>query len=57
MIWCDFIEVWLDLSDFVFGVVRSELVYYWRDLVSFGVICCDLDICWCSWMFYGVILV
>ena len=28
MIWCDVIEVWLELSDFVFGEVRSELVCF-----------------------------
>ena len=46
MIWCDFTEVWLDLIDFVFGVVRSELVCFgavWCLSVWFDVICIFLS--------------
>ena len=47
MILCDFIEVWLDLSYFVVGVVRSELVCFCCGLVSFGVVWCDFYSFWC----------
>ena len=50
MIWCDFIQVWLDLSRFVFGVVLCLLVW-------FGVICTFIGANQCFMVCFGYDLV